>query len=456
MFVQKKLLVRVSEAAHLLSVSQACIKRLIASGTLPAVWIERSERVPLAALESFAAHPPEKHRKRPSFPICDKQTSALVAFDVGDRVNPSNVVPPGSIESLNDCANRFVLPQMVPATVASAHNEEERTVANLITEWLREAQGRVRPRTYASYAQMARLHIVPELGSLTLKSVDIRTIEAFLRSKHESGLSSRTVLYVRAILHQAFQDALRWDWVSRNVISLTRGPKHERNLIEILSLEESRRLLASFHLSRHGSLFATALGLGLRFGEVLGLRWQDVTLSEDGKSGQITVRVQLQRINQQIALVPPKSRSGVRTLALPAFVVRALMDRRRIEAEERRVAAHSWVGGDWGLVFSNQKGCPLDESRIRKRFREHLIQQGFPPMRFHDLRHLCASLLIAQGTSPRAVMEILGHSQISLTMDTYSHVIPCVHQAAAKALDAIFYPQRVTDEKSLVQGMGGE
>jgi integrase len=478
---RRKLLLRIAEAARLLSVSQNAVKRLVASGELLTVRIENVERIPLAALEALIARsvgtipesvpetlpvlsvqeepvpeaPAQNARKHrlprksstvgiqnaaPQVPTqrYGRPALSVAANETSQRAKATSVGTPRTHVDIPTIPSAAASVPIAPLVrTARTDSTTALTIADLMAEWLRDVKVRVRPRTYASYAQMTRLHITPELGHLPLAATDIRTIEQFLRDKQGSGLSARTVLYIRAILRQAFQDALRWNWVDRNIIALTRGPKNERPLIEVLPPEEARRLLASFRLHRHGLLFTTALGLGLRFGEVLGLRWKDVTLTDKGAGGQVTVRVQLQKIDRQFVLVPPKSRSGVRTLALPTFVARALRERHRVEQKELLRAGHAWEGGDWGLVFSNQWGTPLDESRVRQRFREHLVEHAFPPMRFHDLRHQCASLLLVQGTAPRAVMEILGHSQISLTMDLYSHVLPCVHKAAANALDEI-------------------
>lgn len=331
--------------------------------------------------------------------------------------------------------------EMQKAVQAGLPLEKETvTVAQLMDAWLTEvAAPSVRPRTYHSYAQLVRLHIVPALGRERLAKVDAKRVQAFLREKQEAGLSPRTVQYLRAVLRRAFQQAVKWDWIARNVVALTDAPKVEKHEVPAFTPEQAQALLTAFSTHRHEVLFTVVLGLGLRLGEALGLRWQDVSIDEAGTSGTVSIRVQLQRINGEYHLNPPKSKSSRRTISVPAFVARALTKRR----EEQEHEAQAWQAGanPWGLVFTNVFGGPFYERHVRRDFQTFLRKAGISRMRLHDLRHLCASLLVSQGVHPRTIMEILGHSQISLTMNTYSHVMPGGTKAAAAALDSVLTSQ---------------
>ena len=191
-------------------------------------------------------------------------------------------------------------------------------------------------------------------------------------------------------------------------------------------------------LARFGqeALYSVALALGLRQGEALGLRWQDIDIDRH----QSSVSHALQRIGGRLELVEPKTRRSRRTMVLPVTVADALRRHRDVQAQERRRAGSEWVEADF--VFTTQWGKPLDGSFVRRDFPRLLDAAGLPPMRFHDLRHSCASLLLAQGVAARTVMEVLGHSQISLTLDTYSHVMPQLVQDAANAMDKILHNDR--------------
>jgi integrase len=151
------------------------------------------------------------------------------------------------------------------------------------------------------------------------------------------------------------------------------------------------------------------------------------------KDGALHVRHQLQRIDGKPQLTEPKSASSKRTVVLPAFALEALRQRRIRQFEERLVAGDDWR--DMGLVFTSTNGGPLDDADVRRVFRAILKKAGLPPMRIHDLRHGCATLLLAQGAHPRAVMALLGHSEFRLTMNTHSHVLPAVMREVAERME---------------------
>ena len=149
----------------------------------------------------------------------------------------------------------------------------------------------------------------------------------------------------------------------------------------------------------------------------------------------IRIRVSLQRIEGKIQFVEPKTARSRRTIALPGITVDALRVHRTRQLEQRLAAGPVWR--EYGLVFTSTIGTPLEARNVTRHFHKTLAKADLPRRRFHDLRHTCASLLLAQSVHPRVVMEILGHSQISLTMDTYSHVMPSLQREAAQGIDAV-------------------
>ena len=167
----------------------------------------------------------------------------------------------------------------------------------------------------------------------------------------------------------------------------------------------------------------------MRQGELFGLRWEDI----DFERNTVRVRRALQRVKGKPTFVEPKSESSRRTITLPAVAMAAFRMQRTRQLEQRLLAGDQWQ--DWGLVFSSSKGTPLDGPNVNKRLQKLLEQAGLPRQRFHDLRHGCASLLLAAGVPPRTIMGVLGHSQISLTLNTYSHLSPALERDAADALD---------------------
>jgi integrase len=168
--------------------------------------------------------------------------------------------------------------------------------------------------------------------------------------------------------------------------------------------------------------------MGLRQGEALGLRWDEVDLD----MGYIRITKQLQRIHGSPQLVEPKTERSRRTLVMPPMITRSLREHRARQGQEKAAARGRWV--ETGLVFTTPIGTPLDGTAVTKGFHHLLKQAGLPQRRFHDLRHSCATLLLVQGVSPRVVMDLLGHSQIGLTMNTYSHVIPDLRRDAAQRM----------------------
>ena len=198
-----------------------------------------------------------------------------------------------------------------------------------------------------------------------------------------------------------------------------------------LTPEQARAFLEAASGDRLEALYTVALAVGLRQGEALGLRWDDVDL----EAGTLTVRHALQRVGGRLRLVEPKTRLSLRNIALPPMVVAALRAHRSRQLQERLWAGSRWQEHDY--VFASTIGTPLDGTNVTHRLQAILLTAGLPRQRFHDLRHACASLLLALGVHPRVVMETLGHSQISLTMNTYGHVLPSLQRDAADRMDRL-------------------
>lgn len=310
--------------------------------------------------------------------------------------------------------------------------DDRRTTGQLLDRWLEDvAKATVRPRTFVSYSQTVRLHLKPTLGRAPLSKLSPQQVQALLNSKLASGLSPRSVGIIHAVLRRALNQAVKWDLVPRNVATLVQPPRAPRAEITPLTPEQARAFLDAVRGDRLEALYSVGLALGLRQGEVLGLAWTDVDL----EAGTLRVAHALQRVNGRLELVEPKSRSSRRTIPRPATVARALRVHRSRQLEERLAAGPRWRESD--LVFTTAVGTPLDSRNVTRRFQAALERAGLPQLRFHDLTHTAASLMLAQGIAPRVVMETLGHSQISLTMNTYSHVVPALQREAADRMDAV-------------------
>jgi integrase len=304
------------------------------------------------------------------------------------------------------------------------------TVGEFLDQWMAEVvQPSVRPWTYRGYDVHVRLHIKPVLGRLPLEALSPRHVQALLNQKLAEGLSPKTVRYIRGTFRTALKQATRWGLIARNPIDAVDGPKVERYEIRPFNPEEARQFLTAIRGDRLEALYSVALTIGLRQGEALGLRWQDVDLP----MGYLHIKKQLQRINGEFHLVEPKTPRSRRSLALPASIVAALSEHKDRQRNEHGAAGELWQESD--LVFTTDRGRPLDGTVVSHHFHRVLDRAGLPQRRFHDLRHSSATLLLVQGVSPRVVMDVLGHSQIALTMNTYTHVIPELRRQAADRME---------------------
>lgn len=312
---------------------------------------------------------------------------------------------------------------------------EGMTLATFLERWLQDCiRPRCRPRTVESYGELIRRHITPGLGAIRLDRLNAADVQRFLNAKLESGLSPRTVQYLHAILRAALNQAKKWNLVRVNVATLADPPRVERREVQPFTPEQAKQLLAAARGDRLEALYVVALALGLRLGEVLGLRWEDVDLER----GVLNVRQQLQRVAGRLQLVPLKTARSRRTLPLPVFVLEALRRHKVRQLEERLACGAAWQ--ETGLVFTSAVGTPLEPRNVVRYYHRLLERAGLPHKRFHDLRHSAASLLRAQGVPLADIRDILGHSQISVTMDLYAHIMEEAKREAAARLDALLGP----------------
>ncbi|MGI8475082.1 MAG: tyrosine-type recombinase/integrase, partial [Thermomicrobiales bacterium] len=310
------------------------------------------------------------------------------------------------------------------------------TVGDFLDRWLADVvEPSVRPSTHRGYESVIRCHLKPAFGHVRLTKLTPQHVQNLLNDQSKAGLAPRSVQLTRATLRRALSYAVKWSLVPRNVATLVEPPRTIRTQVHPLSAEQARHLIEATKDHRPGPVIHLAIASGLRQGELLGLGWDDVDLA----GGSLTVRRSLQRMNGTPRLVEPKTGLSRRTVNLPASaaaMLRAHQDRERFE---RQAAGDAWERGPAlvGLVFTNSTGAPLHCTSVTHTFHDLLEGAGLPRQRFHDLRHCCASLMLASGEHPRVVMETLGHSQISLTMNTYSHVMPAAQRDAADRLDAL-------------------
>jgi integrase len=237
---------------------------------------------------------------------------------------------------------------------------------------------------------------------------------------------------MHSVLRAALNQAVRWRMVHYNAAAMVSTPRVTRREVLALTPANARLLLDAARGDRLEALYSVALALGLRQGEALGLKWADINL----ETGVLRVHRASQRVpHRGTQLVETKTERSRRTLVMPPIVINALCAHRGRQAVERLAAGERWV--DLDLVFPSERGTLADGPNVTHRFHKLLKRAKLPQMRFHDLRHACASLLLVQGVHPRVVMETLGHSQISLTMNTYCHVLPVLQREAADRMELV-------------------
>lgn len=312
-------------------------------------------------------------------------------------------------------------------------SDGRQTVGQYLTDWLEHSvRSSLRPRTYEIYDVNVR-RLMPYLGRFRLNGLAPPAIEKCYNALLERGLSRRSVEQAHAVFHRALKQAVKWGLLGRNPTEAVNVPRPERREMRTLNEEQVQLLFEVTASHRLHSLWILLVTTGLRLGEALGLRWDDIDLT----TGRLTVKRALQR--QRVAglvFVEPKTAKSRRTVHLAEGTIAALRELRRRQLEERLAGGPAWQ--DYGLAFCREDGRPVEPSSVAQRFRTTLETAGLPQLRVHDLRHTAATLLLRRGVHPKIVQEFLGHSTIALTLDTYSHVAPALHADVAVHMDALF------------------
>jgi integrase len=307
-------------------------------------------------------------------------------------------------------------------------------VEEYLDRWLKgSVQGNVKPITYESYERIIRVHVVPTLGRVKLNKLNPLHLQSLYRERLDSGLSARTVQYIHVVMHRALKQAVRWGLVPRNVSEAVDPPRAHRKEMCPLSPEQARAFLEAARGDHLEALYVVALHCGLRQGELFGLRWGDVDL----EAGILRVNRSLSRTKDGPAFTVPKTTKSRRTVQLTNGAIEAL--KRHSERQAEEMVRADALYADQGLVFASEIGTPLNRHNVNGRsFKPLLVRAGLPNIRFHDLRHTCATLLLGKGVHPKFVQELLGHATVAITLDTYSHVLPGMGIQAATAMDSVF------------------
>lgn len=323
--------------------------------------------------------------------------------------------------------------------------ETKETLNQYLDRWLAvAAKPRVSPSTYADYVWLLKTYVRPVLGKKRLAQVKPVDIQALYTAMLEKGLSARTVRYTHSVLRSALGQAVRWQIIAQNPTQYVDLPRNDHKEMKCLQPLQARRFLEVAQGSPYYALFVIAITTGMRPGEYLALRWEDVNL----ETGTISVRRSLVTRRTKRAqggsepwwqFKEPKTPKSRRTIKLPPGAVQVLKAHRAAQAAQRLAAGPEWQ--DLDLVFAGEHGQPLDRHNlVRRHFKPLLTMAGLPDsIRLYDLRHTCATLLLAAGENPKVTSERLGHASVNMTLGTYSHVLPDMQQGAAAKLEAMLF-----------------
>jgi integrase len=309
------------------------------------------------------------------------------------------------------------------------------TVGEYLGRWLSDSiRGTVRISTFERHEQIIRGHLTPALGRVKLKTLTPAHVRSLHREKLDSGLSPATVRKIHSTLHKALSQAVADGLIPRNAADV-KAPRPAPEEMRPLSETEARTFLEAAREAedRFEALYILAITTGLRRGELLGLRWDDADLER----GTLRVGRALVREGGRYVVGETKTKRGRRRVNLTPRTVAALKAHRRQQLEER--VRNSGLYDDRGLIFATNVGTPLNpENLVKRSFKPLLAKAELPEIRFHDLRHTCATLLLGRSVHPKIVQELLGHATIAMTLDTYSHYLPSMGDQASGAMEAVF------------------
>lgn len=373
---------------------------------------------------------PKRHRPRGEGSIyrtaAGRWRGALVVTDPDDGTRRRRVV-----SGRTQAEVRERMAELKRNVAAGAKPGDPRTLAAYVETWLPALRQRVRPASYRAHERDLRLHVLPVLGSIPLAALTPTGVERMTAGMIAQGLSPTTARGARTVLRLVLRDAERDGLVTRNVAALARPPRVERHVFTILTADETRKLIEGTADDELGPVFVVAAVSGMRQGEILGLRWEDVDL--DGAT--LTVARAITRGGDGgLVLTEPKTARSRRTLDLAPVAVGAL--RRQKARQEADRLAHAAIWQDvHGLVFTDQIGRPLWGSHVSAGLTAALARLGLPHIRFHDLRHGAASMMLSAGLPLQVVSETLGHSGISITADVYGHLDRGQRRQAAEVME---------------------
>ena len=322
-------------------------------------------------------------------------------------------------------------------------SKSEYTVEKYLEEWIEVKKSSLRPNTALQYESLIRNDIIPHLGKYKLHRIKLQRINRFYCLLVEDGRGVRTIRLIHSVFHSALEHALRLGLVNKNPSHGAILPRKKYHEMKIYNEEQVFNFLLSAKESRFWLLYKLAFTTGMRQSELLGLKWGDI----DWKNSTLKIQRQAQQVNGQgIIFLPPKTRSGIRQIVIGRSILREIADQKEQQDKYRLHRGKEWQ--DNNLIFATGNGTPFSQSNLMRDFYKVLDKSNLPKIRFHDIRHTAASLMINKGIPIVVVSKILGHSKPSVTLNIYSHCVSELQQEAAKVMEEITTPIEIEIAKT--------
>jgi len=365
------------------------------------------------------------------------QRSWAVVIDTGRDTNGKRLQRWHSVKGTRDDAENELIRLLRTLQTGEYVEPSRLTIKSFLEQWLADyVQSNTSAKTGERYQEIVECHLVPALGHHKLTKLQPMHIQALYsqalktgRRDGKGGLSPRSVLHMHRVLHQALGQGVRWQLLTRNPAAAVEPPRPQNREMRVLTESETAQLLRRAESTRLYVPILLAVTTGMRRGEILALTWVDTDL----KTETVTVTKSLEQTKKALTVKSPKTAKGRRTIPLPAMAGKALR-RHKVEQAKHRLRLGS-AYHDLGLVCAAPNGLHWEPDALSHQFQVFLKDAGLPRIRFHDLRHTHATQLLRQSVHPKIVAERLGHSTITITLDTYSHVVPGLQEEAARQLD---------------------
>lgn len=309
--------------------------------------------------------------------------------------------------------------------------ETDETIEHFMKNWLQNKKNQVRPGTWKSYSWLINTHLIPHLGKVKVFQLKPRHLNDLYNQKLLNVISANSIKKLHGLIKDALDEGIGYGDLSKNAANAVTPPRVKKVKFEVWDEQQLKMFLEEAKGNRFYVAFELAASTGMRIGEILGLRWRDVDLSE----AKLSIRQAYTKAHSGYEFHEPKTSSGERSVALFPGTVELLKKHKESQEKEKNKAFYN----DHGLVIQTHIGTPVSPRNLSREYYKIIDKLSIPKIRFHDLRHTHATLLLKKGVHAKIVQERLGHSSITITLDTYSHVLPGLQEAALKSLGGTLF-----------------